>query len=71
LDTEDQELWKITKRVMRVPTHSPPLQVPGGLALSDSEKAEDLDGSLEAQFRAMNYPSDPADIEMVNEAMRA
>jgi hypothetical protein len=42
LDSEDQSLWKMTKRVMRVPTPSPPLQVLGGLALSDSEKAEIL-----------------------------
>jgi hypothetical protein len=33
LDSEDQSLWKMAKRVMRVPTPSPPLQVPGGLAL--------------------------------------
>jgi hypothetical protein len=61
----------MTKRVMRVPTPSPPLQVPGGLALSDSEKAEDLADSLEAKFHLVNDPSDPAVIEMVNEAMRA
>jgi hypothetical protein len=61
----------MTKRVMRVPTPSPPLQVPGGLALSDSEKAEALADSLEAQFQLVNDPSDPAVIEMVNEAMRA
>jgi hypothetical protein len=35
MDSEDQSLWKMTKRLMRVPTPSPPLQVPGGLALSD------------------------------------
>jgi hypothetical protein len=71
LDTEDQSLWKVTKRVMRVPTSSPPLQVPGGLALSDSEKAEALADSLQAQFQPVNDPSDPAAIEMVNKAMRA
>jgi hypothetical protein len=42
LDSEDQSLWKMTKRVMRVLTPSLPLQVPGGIALSDSEKAEAL-----------------------------
>jgi archaellum component FlaG (FlaF/FlaG flagellin family) len=46
------------------------LQVPGGLALSDSEKAEALADSLEAQFQPVNDPSDPAVIEMVSEAMR-
>jgi hypothetical protein len=64
LDTADQSLWKLTRRVMRVPTPSPPLLVPGGLALSDSEKAE-------AQFQPVNDPSSPAVIEVINEAMRA
>jgi hypothetical protein len=45
-DSEDQSLWKMTKRVMRVPTPSSTLQVPGGLALSDSEKVEALADSL-------------------------
>jgi hypothetical protein len=45
--------------------------VPGGPALSDSEKAEALADSLEAQFYPVKDPSDPAVIEMVNEAMRA
>jgi hypothetical protein len=49
LCSEDQSLWKRRKRVMRVPTPSPPLQGPG-LDLSDSEKAEALADSLEAQF---------------------
>jgi hypothetical protein len=71
LDSEDQSLWKMTRRVMRVPTPSLPLQVPGGLALSDSEKAEALGDSLQAQFQLMNDPSDPAGIEMLNEAMCA
>jgi hypothetical protein len=59
------------KGVMRVPTPSTPLQVPGGLALSDSEKAEALVDCLEAHFQPVNDPSDPAVLEMVNEAMRA
>jgi hypothetical protein len=66
--TEDQSLWKMTKRVSNP---SPSLQVPRGLALSDSEKAEALADSLEAQLQPVNDPSDPAVIEMVNEAMRA
>jgi hypothetical protein len=37
LCSEDQSLWKMTKRVMRVPTPSPPFRRPGGAALSDSE----------------------------------
>jgi hypothetical protein len=71
LDSEDQSLRKMTKRVMRVPTLSPPLLVPGGLALSDSEKAEALADNLEAQFQPVNDLSDPIVIEMVNKAMRA
>jgi hypothetical protein len=31
LDPEDQSLWRMTKRVMRVPTPSPPLVTPGEL----------------------------------------
>ena len=64
-------MWKMTKRVMRVPTPSPPLVTQGGLALSVSEKAEALADSLEAQFQPINYPSDPAVIEMVGEALLA
>jgi hypothetical protein len=37
----------------------------------DSEKAEVLADSLEAQFQPVNDPSVPAVIEVVNEAMRA
>jgi hypothetical protein len=71
LDSADQSLWKLTRRVMRVPTPSPSLLVPGGLALSDFEKAEALAKSLEAQFQPVNDPSSPAVIEVVNEAMHA
>ena len=61
----------MTRRVMRIPTPSPPLVTPEGLALSDSEKAEAIADSLEAQFQPVNDPSVPAVIEVVNEAMRA
>jgi hypothetical protein len=71
LDSEDLSLWKMTKWVMRVPTPSLPLLVPGGLAISDSEKAGALADSLDAQFQPVNDPLDPAVIEMVNKAMRA
>jgi hypothetical protein len=47
------------------------LLVAGELALSDSEKAEALDDSLEAQFEAANDPSSPTVIEAVDEVMRA
>jgi hypothetical protein len=47
------------------------LQVPGGLALSDSEKAVALADSLEAQFQPLDDPSDPALTERVDVTMRA
>jgi hypothetical protein len=56
LDPEDQSLWTMTKRVMRVPSPTPPLVTEGGLALSHSEKAEALANSLEAQFQPVNDP---------------
>jgi hypothetical protein len=71
LDSEDQSLWKMTKGVMRVPTPSPPFQGPGGLTLSDSERAEALAESLEAQFQPVDDPSDPAFTERVDVAIRA
>ena len=51
---------------MRVPTPSPTLVTPGGIALSDSEKAEALDDSLETQFQPVTDPSVRAVIEMVD-----
>ena len=56
LDPEDQSLWRMTKRVMRVPTPSPPGH-PGGIALSGSEKAEALADTLETQFQPVADPS--------------
>jgi len=50
LDPEHQSLWRMTKRVMRVPTPSFPPGHPGGIALSDSEKAEALTDTLETRF---------------------
>jgi hypothetical protein len=47
------------------------VQVPGRLALSDSEKAEALADSLGAQFQSVDDPSDPAFTEIVDEAMCA
>jgi hypothetical protein len=71
LDPEDQSLWRMTKRVMKVPTPSPPLVTPGGIALSDSEKAEALADNLETQFQPLTDPSVPAVIEMVDVALRS
>jgi hypothetical protein len=47
LDPEDQSLWKMTRRVLRISSPSPLLITPRALALSDSEKAEALADSLE------------------------
>ena len=49
----------------------PPLVTPGGLALSDSEKAEALADNLEAQFQPVTVPSVPAVIEMLDVALRS
>jgi hypothetical protein len=70
LDPEDQSLWRMTKRVMRVPTPSPPL-VTQGESLSDSEKAEALTDNLETQFQPVNDPSVPAFIETVNVRLKS
>jgi hypothetical protein len=64
-------LWRMTKKVMRVTTPTPTLVTPGGIALSDSEKAEALAESLEAQFQPVADPSDPTVIETVDVALRA
>ncbi|KDR21887.1 hypothetical protein L798_00389 [Zootermopsis nevadensis] len=61
----------MTKRVMRIPTPSPPLLVLGGLAVSDSEKAEALTDNLEVQFQPVDDLSDLTVIDTVDEAMRA
>jgi hypothetical protein len=45
--------------------------MPAGLTLSDSEMAEAVADSLEVQFQQVIDPSEPAVIEMVNEAIRA
>ena len=57
---------------MRVPTpFPPPLGTPGGLALSESEKAEALAESLEAQFQLVTVPSVPAVTETVDVALES
>jgi hypothetical protein len=61
LDPEDQSLRKMTRRVMRVLTPSPPLVTLGGTAVSDPEKAEALAGSLECQFQPVNDLSEISD----------
>jgi hypothetical protein len=63
LDHVDQSLWKMTRRVMRVPILSPPLVTLSGTPLSLPEKAEALVDRLESQFQSKNDPSDPAVID--------
>jgi len=71
LHPEDQSLWRMIKRVIRVPTPSPRLITPGGIPLSDSEKAEALADSLETQFQQGTYPSVSAFIEVVDVELSA
>jgi hypothetical protein len=66
LDPEDQSMWWMTKRVMRVPTTSPPMVTLWGFAFSDPEKAESLADNLETQFQLVTHPLVPAVIETVN-----
>jgi hypothetical protein len=61
----------MTERVMRVPTPSPPLVTPGGIAVSDSEKAEALADNLETQFQPVTDPSVPAVTETANVGLRS
>jgi hypothetical protein len=60
---------KLRKRVMRVPVPSPLLLVNGGLALSDSEKADSLSDSREAQYERVNETLSSVFIEAVGDSM--
>ena len=48
-----------------------PLVTSGGIALSDSEKAEAFADNLETQFQPVTDPSVPAVIEMVDLGLRS
>ena len=70
LNPKDQSLWKMTNRVMWIPYHNPPLQFPGGLANSDSEKSEALADKLESQFQPVPIiPMQMDHVERDREAM--
>ena len=56
--------------MIRVPTLSPP-DHPGGIALSDSEKAEALADNLETQFQPVTDPSVRAVIEIADMGLRS
>ena len=71
LDPEYESLWRMTKRLMRYPTTSPPLVTSGGFALSNTDNAEALADHLETQFQLVTDPSVPAVIEMVDVALRS
>ena len=65
-------MWRIIKRVTRVNNPTPPLDTAAeDTALSDSEKAEALTESLEAQIQTVTDPSDPSFIARVDVALRA
>jgi hypothetical protein len=70
-DPEEQSLWRMTKRVMRVPPPSPHLVTTGAIALSDSEKAEALSDNLEAPLQPVTDPSVPAVIATVDVGLRS
>lgn len=65
LKTEDQSLWQLTKRLMRIPTKSPPLHGMYGLAYSNQEKANALADTLESTFTPHD---DPSDIDKIRQA---
>jgi hypothetical protein len=67
---EDQSLWRMTKRVKRVPTPSPPGH-PRGIVHTDSEKSEAFADNLEAQFQPVTDHSVPAVIETVDVGLRS
>jgi hypothetical protein len=71
LDPEDQSLLKMTRRVMRIPTTSPPLVPLGGNALSDPDKVEVLADSLESQFQPVKDLLGPAVVAKIDEALQA
>jgi len=58
----------MTKRVMRAPTPSLPLFIPGE-SLSQTEKVEALANTLETRFYPVADPSVPAVIEVVDVAL--
>ena len=70
LDPEYQSLWRVTKRVMRVPIPSPPWSH-RGIALSDSVKPEVLADSLENTFQPVTDFSVSVFIEKVDMALRS
>jgi hypothetical protein len=53
------------RRVLSVPTYSPPLVTLWEIALSNSEKTKVLTGSLEIQFELAHDPLEQAVIETV------
>jgi hypothetical protein len=71
LDPGDQSQCKLTKRLIRVRTPSPLLVITGGVALTDSEKAEALADNLNTPCQPVTDPSFTAVIETVNVGLRS
>ena len=70
LNPKAQSLWIMTNQVMRIADPNPPLQVPGGLAYSDSEKAEVLSDNLESQYQpVLNTQMQMDNVERVRVVM--
>ena len=65
LDRQDQSLWRMTKRLMRVATPSLLLDTPARFSLSNSYKAEAFADNLKTQFQPVTDRSFPAVIQML------
>ena len=59
LDSEDQSLWRMTKRLMIFSNASPPCY-PRGIRSLKLREGEDLAEILETQFQLVTDPSVPA-----------
>jgi hypothetical protein len=69
-DPEDQSLLRMTKRVMRIPTLSPPWSLQGESLPQILRKPKPC-RNLETLFQPVPDPSVPAIIEMVDEGLRS
>lgn len=70
LEVKDQSLWQMTKRLLRIPSKSPPLHGIHGLAYSNQDKANALADTLERTFTPHDDPSDIDKIEQVERQVR-
>jgi hypothetical protein len=70
LDPEDQSLWRTTKRVMRVPTASPPWSLQEETLSRILRKPKPLP-TIWKLFQPVTDPSVPAVIEKVDVGLRS